>query len=240
MGPEAVEAVPAIIDLLDHENQQVREKAAYALSRIGPDVEEVVPALIAELVKEEYRFVSSFEDSLGNIGEASVMPLIELLPGSSNIVKGRALRALGGVGPDAIAAVGAITTELENPELEVRHDALFALTKIGYAEQDSAPVLIEILSRREPETCALAAKVLGYLVYEERIVDALIRALDYELPRAREYSARSLGNFGVYAVNALPKLRYLAENDPYIAPVKKIYVIRVAAQEAIEKIEAAQ
>jgi len=45
MGPEAKEAVPDLIRLLDDEDEATRKLAARALGRIGPDAAPAVPAL---------------------------------------------------------------------------------------------------------------------------------------------------------------------------------------------------
>ena len=45
IGPEAKPAVPALIELLEHENDWAREMAAGALGRIGPEAEEAIPML---------------------------------------------------------------------------------------------------------------------------------------------------------------------------------------------------
>jgi Flp pilus assembly protein TadD len=47
LGPEAVEAVPALIDALAAEEIIVRKEAAIALGRIGPAAEAAIPALTA-------------------------------------------------------------------------------------------------------------------------------------------------------------------------------------------------
>jgi putative transposase len=49
LGPEAVEAAPALIDALSDESYSVRDLAAKALGKIGPGARAAVPALIEQL-----------------------------------------------------------------------------------------------------------------------------------------------------------------------------------------------
>jgi len=53
LGPEAKDAVPALIDLLGNTANVSREKAARALGQIGPGAKAAIPALV-ELAKEQY------------------------------------------------------------------------------------------------------------------------------------------------------------------------------------------
>ena len=53
MGPDAKEAVPDLILLLDDEDEAIRKLAARALGRIGPDAASAVPALMRTLLETQ-------------------------------------------------------------------------------------------------------------------------------------------------------------------------------------------
>lgn len=55
MGEEAVEAVPALMDLLASEEVQDRRVAALALGGIGPDAAEAIDALVEAANDEDER-----------------------------------------------------------------------------------------------------------------------------------------------------------------------------------------
>ena len=52
MGPQAAEAVPALIQMLSDPVPNVRAEALRAVGRIGPPAVEAVPALIRALEEE--------------------------------------------------------------------------------------------------------------------------------------------------------------------------------------------
>ena len=55
IGPEAREAVPALIELLMGEDKEyMRQAAARSLGRIGPDARAAMPALTKALEVEEF------------------------------------------------------------------------------------------------------------------------------------------------------------------------------------------
>ena len=67
LGPEARDAVPALITCLQGETL-VRENAALALGAIGPDAKEAVPALIRLLSDPEWTVRRQAATALGQIG----------------------------------------------------------------------------------------------------------------------------------------------------------------------------
>ena len=96
IGPQAVEAVPALIDTLqEHEDHDVREAGAEVLGMIGPDAKEAVPALIQTL-EEDFWVREAAAEALGEIGpEEGVVPaLIQALEDAGPSVSRSAADAL--------------------------------------------------------------------------------------------------------------------------------------------------
>ena len=60
-------------------------------------------------------------------------------------VRSRAAEALGKIGPEAAAAVPALTTALQDPDVDVRMEAAWALGCIGPEAAAAAPALSNAL-----------------------------------------------------------------------------------------------
>jgi HEAT repeat protein len=149
----ATNAIPAL--LLDFESPELnynkRNSAAVALSKISPDfcAKKVIPVLIREV--RESRGVlqvpgsQSANMSLIALGQMQdeddlVIPVLIEVADDSNyhqIDRGNALRCLGGFGPFAQSAVPKLSGLTNDPDVEVRAEALRALQKI-----DPAPMPI--------------------------------------------------------------------------------------------------
>jgi hypothetical protein len=76
-GEAAVAAIPALVENLHRRSTEVREAAAVALGRLGPDARDAVPDLIGVLrdgVGVHMRIAAA--DALGRIGEPSSVPAL--------------------------------------------------------------------------------------------------------------------------------------------------------------------
>jgi HEAT repeat protein len=159
-------AVPALIEALSDESEEVRRAAAESLRRI------VHPAAAEPLVKALQALAGSrghpkanSEDfrrlavAIAGQGKPSVGPLLRLLDSPEKDARLWAAHALGRIGdPEAVTA---LTRLLEDKRSEVRREAALALgqTRGGSA----AEPLIRALSHRDVETRKAAAEGLGAL-----------------------------------------------------------------------------
>ena len=123
LGPEAVDAVPTLIDDLnskrprtqrERDPRQAVMRTAYALTRIGP---------------------------------AAIPPLIEALGTDDIGLRAGATLALGGMGKEARAAVPALIKNLTAREDFIRDESVAALGRIG---SDAAAPLLAALSDSDP------------------------------------------------------------------------------------------
>src|SRR5207247_5211057 len=93
-------AVPILVTYLRHPDNQVRTLAVQTLGGLGADARTAVPFLLREL--EE--FGADGIQALAHIGDADAVPrLVELL--EHRELRGHALSALHGLGPEATAAL---------------------------------------------------------------------------------------------------------------------------------------
>ena len=209
-------AVPALIDVLNGPNWDMRVCAADALSKIGPPAVAAVPSLIRAIEHPDPQH------------DAETLRLY-------------AVRALGRIGPEAKAAVPTLNRVLEKNNCN-DFDVVLALNEIGVppvrtlvdavlrdgdpyvADQlawlgpkarEAAPALRIALKDRRPQFRFSAAKALAFI--DPSVADAmpvLIEALKYLKDMEIEVSSvpRALAHLGPTAKAALPTLVGLVQN----------------------------
>ncbi len=160
-GPDAGKAVPALIKLLDDEQQDVRYAAASALGKIGD--ESAKPALMKKLSDYERYEFTAVAGALIDIGltESESTKAIKLLRSAlrkSKHHKGVAAECLGGLGPaasDAVPDLIKVLQRLDDEDNRTRRSVLAALGRIG--AKCAVPHLAKFL---DPEDqCYIAASI---------------------------------------------------------------------------------
>jgi HEAT repeat protein len=189
--PPDREAVPALIEALDDQDDQVWFNSITALARIGPDAGDAVPALVTQLEKSStsrnsrqvwYRVAFA----LGSIGQPAFPALTEALAHKSTFVRSGAAKALQWVGPKADSFVPLLIRALGDDDSDVREQAAVSLGAIG--DPAYQPVLDTLASDRPEvrQAVALALQWLGIsgeaefavlLDADERETDADTRAV---------------------------------------------------------------
>ncbi len=128
IGPTSI---PAFMELLNDQDEQMRSLAIWGLGEIGPEANTAVPALTA-LLKEK-----------------------------NESVRQAAARALGEIGPQAQMAVPALTELLQDKDVLLRWVAAKALGEIDLEAKSSAPALTKLLKDKNREVRDAAASALG-------------------------------------------------------------------------------
>ena len=209
--------MPALIEALKDDDNEVRRNAASALGRIGPAAEAAVPALIEALKDDDNEVRRNAAFALGRIGpaaEAAVPALIEALKDEDSDVQRRAAFALGRIGPAAEAAVPALIEALKDEDSDVQRRAASALGRIGLAAEAAVPALIEALKDGDRDVRRSAADALGRIgPAAEAAVPALIEALKDEDSWFRNSAAFALGRIGPAAEAAVPALIEALKDD---------------------------
>lgn len=126
IGPEAKEAVPALVDALTDEESSIRIGACEVLSVMGPTAQQAVPALIDILNDEDPQVASSAAEALKQIdpevARKAAIPsgVLEALQRGQRIEAIKIYRAATSVGlAEAKRFVDGIQTETLTPKPEV-------------------------------------------------------------------------------------------------------------------------
>jgi HEAT repeat protein len=145
-------AVPGLISILKNDEPVVRQYAAMALARIGPEAENAVPTLIEVLEErnndtEVRRLVATALGMIGPNAKAGISVLTNRLQDreEDGEVRGAAAQALGMIGPEAKVAVPALIESLKDNDSRIRGFALAALERIGPPPKAHIPTLLAAL-----------------------------------------------------------------------------------------------
>jgi HEAT repeat protein len=135
LGQIGREAVPALTQALQDEDASTRSAAADSLAKIGEEAREAVPALKDALQDPDKAVRRQAAFALGVVADGRDPHIVPALAGAlkdaDREVRRQAATALGRLGPEAEAAIPALTEalKLEDPQF----DWIFrgALEKIG-------------------------------------------------------------------------------------------------------------
>ena len=155
IGPPAV---PSLIEMLNDSKPVIRQNAAGILGRIGPRAKEAIPALEQALSDEDKAFSWTVKSALRKIKKVTVEDLIDSLNDKDVIIRSRAAMALGDKKNQAISAVPALISCMNDEKAAVRKNASIALAKIGI---DALPLLRQALSSPDYRIRKNAAFALG-------------------------------------------------------------------------------
>jgi HEAT repeat protein len=211
LAPEAGEAVPALINILQTGAPRVLRITVNTLGRIGPAAAPAVPGLVAILRGAD------LDDGLCN-----------------DIVRG-----LGRIGPAAKDAVPAILAEINSPRRRPppqipdpyesnRTDAIGALAAVGQATPEVLEMLRGQLASTSWSVRSAAAKSLSELAGDApAVLDDLVRLLHDEYAHVRAQAALAISNVTADRRAVVPQLAgALADESPKV---------RAAAAMALQK-----
>ena len=162
IGPDAKDAIPALMDLMDgrkgrgfrpKDREQALYRAAYALSRIGAEAR---PGLLAALKGEDTSLRRGAAKALGMTGpdaKDAVPALIENLGHDDETLRRDAVEALVLIGP---AAVESLIASLRFPDPRLREGSARALGELGAGADSLLRVAAE-----EKETSVLSAAIFA-------------------------------------------------------------------------------
>ena len=158
-------------------------------------------------------------DALIQYGPQTVPALIKVLQdkklGGSRL---SAARALGGIGPDAKAAVPALIDAMRESDWKDRDGAAEALGDIAQRLHKTIPALVEAMGRDDDERVrGMAARALGRIRTDNtRAISALAAALEDPDVNVRAEAAEALQHIGPKAKTAVPALEKAARAEDFI------------------------
>jgi len=222
---ETASVVPALANLLNDPDAEVRLQAAKALYKIGPHAESAVPALITSLQDSGFGGRWMVAQALGEIGPAArpaIPALAEVLNDPNPDLRkyaGEALQRLN-YEPKTFASilVSQITIKF------VTYRSVVQLGQLGPDAVAAVPVLIEVLKEEEsPEPYP------NHEHLSNEMLKSRMELLRVERRWLRCAAARSLGRIGPLAAEAIPALTETLNNTDL--------AVREAAAEALVKIQ---
>ncbi len=241
-------AVPALVAVLDDHSMVMRKSAILGLGKIK-DPRAIKPLLLFGLKIPQMKFMAS--EAVADIGEAAVLPLIELLEASElglvleavvllgRLKDSRARRGLMAVIDSrqqlfqchAIEAlgklgdpksVGSLIRLLSDSNANVRMTATAALSKMPEDRNIVAP-LVKALKDPDEDVVIQAAKGLGECG-DKRAADPLSRLLQSPNEQVRVAASQALGGLGDQ--RAVPYLLAMLETDSDETQIKVLTTLR--------------
>jgi HEAT repeat protein len=192
-----------------------RYKAALAITILGPQARDAVPELAKMLNNPELS--SDAGAALAGIGRDGVPALISGLTNQNGKVREAVLVSFPPLGTNAESALPAIIASLEDPILEVRFAALWAVGSAGQNQSDLAlPLLIGKFRGGDAVMRRYAVAVLsGFGTnHMAEVMPILLEALADQSPTVQSASLHVLDRFPDQARAAVPRLTELLLNDP--------------------------
>jgi outer membrane protein assembly factor BamB/HEAT repeat protein len=214
IGPPAI---PLLVELLRHEQLEVRRFAADALIDLAPETQWIQPALRRALRDKDSMVVADSARALGALrsrASPSVPALIKALSHDEPHVRIYAAEALASIGPKASPATKDLATALRDPVPGVRWSAGEALGSIGPAAQSAVPQLIEALNDKFLYVRICAAGALGNIGPQAQTAREALKAA------ANDPALRNDAEW------ALKKISGIESEKPSVSPSAKSVAIQ--------------
>ena len=241
-GSGAAPAVP-VLERFVRERSEYHERryAILALAGIGDAASPAVPALLEHLAPVAAEDEKAWEKEQLRM---DVLRALQEMPAAIDRSGPHLVAALAGEDPsaastaqDSLVALGAAAVPhlvplLDRPATDVRERALRALAGIGAGAAEAAPAILRSLADGDWSVSHAAREALIAIGPTPAVVAGLAKHVEGREAGAAVRAAETLGELGAGAKAALPALRKAAGSDSW--------EIKIAAQSAIERIEAGE
>lgn len=227
IGPDAKDAVPALISALKSKNIRVRAYAAHALGRIGPAAGDAAEPLIDLIVHEDPTVRREARDALRLINAPSevVLPHVgKILSAADPADAAAAVITLAELGKEAVPG---LCKALANDD--TCYWAALTLGEIGPEAAAAVPRLSELLDHEDPQVRIQALVALGEIGPAAKgQAEAINEVLSTDPVEGVRYAAAfALGKIGEQSV-ARPALNAaLDSDDPFLRVVGAWALLRL-------------
>ncbi|MDA0812597.1 MAG: hypothetical protein O3C21_09450, partial [Verrucomicrobia bacterium] len=165
LGPEAIDALPALVVALDDDQDQVFFHSVSAIARIGPAAAPAIPALISRLGRVSQRYGEQVNlraaFALSRIGEAAVAPLLGAVRDPDETLCSNAIESLALMPPAVSApATSDLIALLGDQRERVSESAVKAVSNYG---QTALPQLVDVLQNGTPAQKRDSIRTLGLI-----------------------------------------------------------------------------
>jgi HEAT repeat protein len=206
-GPPARSLLPAMERLIEHEDLEVRIRAARALWALDPNAGRVLP-IAREALGDDWRS--------GQWSSISVAPLWPLPPGWENPVREEAARLLAAMGPAGKPALGELISCLDFPGPTVRVLAAEALWRV--AGERRLDVLIDAVLDSVPDLSCDPSAVKPFTGEALRILGDMGPAARDAVPSLERLRAAARGELREAAGAALRATSAPRSRPPWCPP----------------------
>ncbi len=220
-GKDAASVVEPVIELLEHDNAEIRGNSALLLARIGAAAKSAVPSLVRRLNDTDTSVARDAALALGMIGFKSEDAIRALK--SAKEVEEPQLQLFVKIG---LAKLGAYDKEILFDLVNAASDrdpmnvifAVQTLGEIGDPAKEAEPILLGLLSHRHPALRLIVAQALHRLHSEASpIAKALVRNLP--LRKAEPFIRRDSFNILRDIIKDVPEVipaltKQLSDRDP--------------------------
>lgn len=196
----------------------VREDAANALIKLGPDARMAVPLMIESLRNSERTIRNQAAEVLGRTGDRSPAVLEVLIKAlEDEATEYSATKSLARLGENDPAVIRRLAAIAKGSHVKAAYWATVALADIGNNSSIVLPELIECVQRAANDQRQHAVQAIALCgTNAAAAVPALTSALKGSQEWTRKCIYIALGRIGPAASNALPTLQAALTNEAYM------------------------
>jgi HEAT repeat protein len=171
------ETTPALVNLLLHEDQTVRNAAALAMLQLQPGPDVVAPLFAEAFAKASDEARADMINAAASLGAQAVPRLVLGLDHPN--VRQQIIEILGEIGPGAADAVPELLKYADDDDPAVRADVFITLGRIGPAAKAATEAATKALQDSEEEVQSSAVFALGSIGPDAAdSVDEIVKLLE--------------------------------------------------------------
>jgi len=243
LGPDARDALPALVNVALHDpNQDTSAAAGTAIRSLDLQAARDVVAgylpILWDPSAEARRKACVVLGSLGPVAKPAGASLITMLDDTDQLVRERAVGALGSIGIPQAEVIAALTKALGDPASVVRYRAAAQFAFHVPVTVYSVSALMELRQDEDKSVASLADMALERAGKTNRQDVTDLMAL-LERPGEKDYALQQLAQLGPEAADAAPVLTSVLKDslalNRYLA-AEALRAIGPAAEEAVPEL----